>query len=239
MGIVRSLALAAMLVAGLTVAATAPAAAQVDVGACGAYSTQEQAQEELDANPELAETLDGDGNGIACDGLPSRDDPQVDVGLCGTFETQEDAQAELDENPDLVEMLDGDGNGVACDGLPSRDPDDDQVDVGLCGTFSTQEDAQAYLDANPEDADQMDNDGNGIACEDLPSAESGESDESGAEDSVTPAPASGGTLRLPNTGAGPAHPVDGPLGPVTLLGTFLAALLMVIVGARTLRMPRA
>jgi len=59
------LALLAMLVLGLI----QPVGAQVDRVSCGFFETQEDAQAELDARPELAEVLDYDGNGIACEEL--------------------------------------------------------------------------------------------------------------------------------------------------------------------------
>lgn len=67
------------IVAALWMAFAAPAGAQVDVGACGVYGSQAEAQADLDANPDLAPELDGDGNGIACEGGYASDEPVVVV----------------------------------------------------------------------------------------------------------------------------------------------------------------
>lgn len=49
---------------------TAPVSAQVDRASCGHFDTQDDAHAALDENPELATTLDNDGDGIACETLP-------------------------------------------------------------------------------------------------------------------------------------------------------------------------
>ncbi len=46
----------------------------VDPASCGHFDTQEDAQATLDERPELAATLDPDGNGIACETLPKGTD---------------------------------------------------------------------------------------------------------------------------------------------------------------------
>lgn len=55
------------VLAMLTVGLIHPAGAQVDRVSCGFFETREDAQAALDENPELAITLDSDGNGIACE----------------------------------------------------------------------------------------------------------------------------------------------------------------------------
>lgn len=103
-----------------------PGTGPIDVGACGVYESQADAQADLDANPDLAETLDGDGDGVACQGgLDSPGTGPIDVGACGTYDSQADAQADLDANPDLAPELDGDGNGIACEGGYAGDDEDD------------------------------------------------------------------------------------------------------------------
>ncbi len=104
------LAMLAMLVLGLI----QPVGAQRDYASCGHFETQEDAQAALEENPELATTLDSDGDGIACEELTTGGPVVVDPVSCGFFETQEDAQAALDENPDLATTLDSDGDGIAC-----------------------------------------------------------------------------------------------------------------------------
>jgi len=91
------------------------AGAQVDRVTCGFFETQADAQAALDARPELATTLDGDGNGIACEELQTGGPVVVDPASCGHFETQADAQAALEENPELSTTLDSDGDGIACE----------------------------------------------------------------------------------------------------------------------------
>ena len=66
-------AIAVAILAMLMVGLIHPAGAQVDRVSCGFFETQEDAQAALDARPELAVTLDSDGNGIACEDLPSSD----------------------------------------------------------------------------------------------------------------------------------------------------------------------
>jgi uncharacterized protein YfcZ (UPF0381/DUF406 family) len=109
------LAVFAILVMGLV----QPVGAQVDRVSCGFFETREDAQAELDARPELAEVLDSDGNGVACEELQTGGPVVVDPVSCGFFETREDAQAELEARPELAEVLDSDGDGIACETLPS------------------------------------------------------------------------------------------------------------------------
>lgn len=197
--------------------------AQVDVGACGAYSSQQDAQADLDANPDLAATLDPDGNGVACEGFQAGEPTVVDPVSCGFFETQADAQTALDQNPDLALTLDSDGDGVACDeAFP-----DVVVDPTSCGFFETQADAQEAFDAgtipNPEN---LDGDGDGIACEELTDAPGDNAAEDDADDEVVSA--------LPSTGSGPAIATT-----INAPGALAAGLLalMAIAGALLLRVP--
>ncbi len=103
-----------------------PGTGPIDVGACGVYESQADAQADLDANPDLAETLDADGNGVACEGgFDSPGTGPIDVGACGVYDSQADAQADLDADPSLAPELDGDGNGIACEGGYAGDDEDD------------------------------------------------------------------------------------------------------------------
>ncbi len=108
-------AIALTVLAMLTVGLIHPAGAQMDRVSCGFFETQEDAQAALEVRPELAITLDSDGDGIACEELVTGGPVVVDPVSCGFFETREDAQAALDENPELAITLDSDGNGIACD----------------------------------------------------------------------------------------------------------------------------
>jgi competence protein ComEC len=96
---------------------------------CADFATQEEAQAVLDANPSDPNYLDGEGDGIACESLPSapasapapeepESTPTGDLD-CADFATQEEAQEVLEANPDDPNYLDGEGDGVACESLPS------------------------------------------------------------------------------------------------------------------------
>lgn len=96
-----------------------------DYVSCGHFETQIDAQIVLDSGnlDELGrQSLDGDGDGIACEeafGLdPNSPPPAIDYTSCGHFESQEGAQEALDSG-DLdelgVQSLDGDGDGMACE----------------------------------------------------------------------------------------------------------------------------
>ncbi len=108
----------AMLMMGLF----QPAGAQVDPASCGHYDTQEGAQEDLEAHPEFAVSLDPDGNGIACEGVFGPGDPEIDPFPCRTFKSQEQAQYFLDTYGEQWSMLDPDGNGIACEEEFGTDP---------------------------------------------------------------------------------------------------------------------
>ncbi len=106
-----------------------PGTGPIDVGACGVYDSQADAQAALDADPSLAPELDGDGNGVACEGgFDSPGTGPIDVGACGVYDSQADAQADLDADPSLAPELDGDGNGIACEGGYAGDEDDATAD---------------------------------------------------------------------------------------------------------------
>jgi hypothetical protein len=97
---------------------------------CEDFSSQEEAQDELDSDYGDPHGLDGDGDGWACESLASEDsydyqydDYSIDRGGsdldCGDFYSQEEAQAELDADYGDPHGLDGDGDGWACETLPS------------------------------------------------------------------------------------------------------------------------
>lgn len=154
------MAILAMLMMGLF----QPVGAQADPVTCDYFGNQEDAQDGLDRNPELAPSLDSNGNGIACDeefegGHP----PEFDFVSCGHYDTQVFAQQALEANPEFAISLDPDGNEIACEGV--FDPGDPEIDPFPCGTFKSQEQAQYFLDTYGEQWSMLDPDGNGIACE--------------------------------------------------------------------------
>lgn len=90
----------------------------VDPVSCGHFETQEDAQDALDALDKWttdAESLDPDGNGIACEGVFDPRDPEVDILACSTFKSQEQAQYFLETYGEQWSILDPDGNGIACE----------------------------------------------------------------------------------------------------------------------------
>ena len=96
---------------------------------CSDFATQEEAQAVLDANPDDPNYLDGEGDGVACESLPSApplapEPPSLESAPtgdldCADFATQEEAQAMLDADPSDPHGLDGEGDGVPCESLPS------------------------------------------------------------------------------------------------------------------------
>ena len=94
---------------------TQTAGAQRDYASCGHFDIQADAQAALDENPDLATSLDADGNGIACEESQTGGPIVVDPVSCGFFESQEDAQAALDGDPSLATTLDSDNDGIACE----------------------------------------------------------------------------------------------------------------------------
>ncbi len=96
---------------------------------CADFATQEEAQAVLDANPSDPNYLDGEGDGIACESLPTapasapepnppEHTPTGDLD-CADFATQGEAQKVLEANPSDPNYLDGEGDGIACESLPS------------------------------------------------------------------------------------------------------------------------
>ena len=138
--------------------------AAADEGAlvCEDFFTQEEAQAAFDDDPEGQAGLDEDGNGIACEELPSADEQAQD-------DTQVDA---ADEN----------ANGNQRRNRRNRNQEnleetvvDTPVTVGKedldCIDFEFQEDAQAVYNQDPSDPFNLDPNGDGFACSSLPSRE--------------------------------------------------------------------
>jgi micrococcal nuclease len=92
---------------------------------CASFTYQEDAQRVLKQDPSDPNYLDGDGDGVACEDLPSTNDesPGVKSGEdgdldCASFATHEEAQRVFEQDPSDPNYLDGDGDGVACEDLP-------------------------------------------------------------------------------------------------------------------------
>jgi len=92
---------------------------------CASFAYQEEAQRVLRQDPSDPNYLDGDGDGVACEELPSTNDesPGMRSGEdgdldCASFATQVKAQRVLKQDRSDPNYLDGDGDGVACEDLP-------------------------------------------------------------------------------------------------------------------------
>ncbi|MGH3980556.1 MAG: excalibur calcium-binding domain-containing protein [Pseudonocardiaceae bacterium] len=152
-------AVAAALFIGMS--GTALAAQDLD---CGDFATQQEAQAVLDSDLSDPNGLDGDGDGIACESLPSGttpESPQVPLPPvpaqppapaapepalpatplpdrdCPDFDSQAEAQAALDADPSDPERLDANGDGVACESLFGADDGDQQVGIHPVGGVAT------------------------------------------------------------------------------------------------------
>lgn len=128
---------------------------------CEDFDFQEEAQEELDANPSDPNALDPNEDGIACALLPARESAQeADVEIAQDADTEADRaarQAEREARRNESEP----GNSAEASG--------ETISV-TCENFATQEDAQAAFDIDAAGLASLDPDGNGVACEELPVA---------------------------------------------------------------------
>lgn len=148
---------------------------------CDDFTTEEEAQAELDADDTLAATLDTNDDGFACsDGddvdLPTEDEladeDATGAFVCDDFVTEEEAQAELDADDTLAASLDGNDDGFACSegddvDLPSEaELADDTGGAFACDDYDTQAEAQAAYDVDPDLLIDLDSNGDGLACSD-------------------------------------------------------------------------
>ena len=102
-----------MLLASAVLVVMAPAAMAQDEFNCDDFTTQEGAQDQLDATPGDPHNLDDDDDGIACEGLPSAgDDGASDDGGAG-----EDADREQRGQLPAGGVATG-GGGTSASGLP-------------------------------------------------------------------------------------------------------------------------
>ncbi len=197
---------------------------------CEDLVDQGQAQEALNrgVNGDPAydpNVLDEDGDGLACEGLPTATDPNSTTYTCGNFFDQGRAQAHFDSvvrgNPAQdPSLLDEDGDGIACEDLPTVfNPDGTYT----CEDFVDQGQAQEFFDEVVTNLPRgntgaLDEDGDGTACEDLPtatdpnaSASETTTGEETAADGETPGAGTGGE----ETGGGAAETTDGNGGTPT------------------------
>jgi hypothetical protein len=125
----------------------APDAASDDLD-CEDFTTQEEAQAVLDADPADPNNLDPNRDGIACSLLPTAADIAADA---------DDVTAEQDANQDQLRE----------ERRRRRDRQADEPAAVVCADFATQEDAQAAFDADPAALAGLDADGDGVVCEEL------------------------------------------------------------------------
>lgn len=130
---------------------------------CADFDTREQAQAEYNQDTSDPNNLDDDGDGQACETLPSSSGggsstpPSGNAGAgsggmgsgdstgdldCANFATQAEAQAVYDQDPSDPNGLDADNDGIACEEpgnggnvTPANDDDDDAAgnQYGMAG----------------------------------------------------------------------------------------------------------
>ncbi len=172
------LAVAILIFYMVLLAAPSNTLAQQDLN-CSDFDFQEEAQAELESEPNDPNNLDSDNDGTACETLPRRGgDNSAPGGTpanasndldCSDFDTQPEAQDELDADPSDPNGLDGDSDGVACESLPGGGGDGGGTPDNLnCSDFQFQEEAQEELARDPSDPNGLDADNDGVPCETLP-----------------------------------------------------------------------
>ncbi|WP_256393749.1 excalibur calcium-binding domain-containing protein [Natronoarchaeum rubrum] len=127
---------------------------------CDDFETWEEANEVYE-NSSGEHGLDGDGDGIPCEGLPGAPDNGnggEDEYNCEDFETWEEANEVYQDSPG-EHGLDGDGNGVPCEGLPGA-PDDGEDDTTAESDDEDSED-DSSLTNGEEDGESADEDSDG------------------------------------------------------------------------------
>ena len=152
--------------------ATPAALAQAGDLDCADFATQEEAQAMLDADPSDPNGLDADGDGVACETLPSggmedgtmTDGANEDAGTteqndldCVDFATQAEAQATYDADPSDPNGLDADGDGIACESTESAGEisyeDGTIIFVTTAGPLQPDASADQYTDDEVADDD--------------------------------------------------------------------------------------
>ncbi|MFT4040081.1 MAG: excalibur calcium-binding domain-containing protein [Thermomicrobiales bacterium] len=134
---------------------------------CEDFTTQEEAQAVLDADPGDPNNLDPNRDGIACALLPSAEDASI------AFAQDADPATPTDEDRaarraarQAARNQDGAQDGAQ---NATQDQSADQNALA-CTDFATQQEAQAAFDDDPAGQAALDPDGNGIACEELQAA---------------------------------------------------------------------
>lgn len=135
---------------------------------CEDFTTQEEAQATLDADPGDPNNLDPNLDGIACALLPSAEDANIafaqDADPATTTDEDRAARRAARQAAENQEA----GQDASQD--VSQEPASDQNAL-VCTDFATQAEAQAAFDDDPAGQAALDPDGNGIACEELQAAD--------------------------------------------------------------------
>ncbi len=128
-----------LLVGALMFLIAGPVMAQDGDLDCADFSSQAEAQAELESDPSDPNGLDADNDGIACEDLAGDGDDGGSGGGpgsggtgdldCADFDSQAEAQAEYESDPSDPNGLDADDDGIACEDL-AGDGDDGGSDDG-------------------------------------------------------------------------------------------------------------
>lgn len=115
---------------------------------CNDFTTQEEAQAVLDADPSDPHRLDGNDDGVACESLPHETAPEPAV-----------PPAPVEPPAPVLPAVPA--PAVPAPAAPVHVPPADRD----CPDFGSQAAAQAALDADPTDPERLDADSDGVACE--------------------------------------------------------------------------
>ena len=184
---------------------------------CEDFASQAEAQAALEAVPGNPDSLDADGDGLACEGVPySPTEPDVaasptqteegqDLDCVGLLEAQADpeqetspegaqeqAQALLADDPTDPNGLDGDGDGVACEFEQSPIGTVAFEDgTGFAETVTSAEEPQQYATPSPTEEAEP------VAPSEAPHGSVAQPSSTGQNFSPTELPATGGYTPLP------------------------------------------
>ncbi len=181
---------------------------------CDSFATAEEAQAAFDADPAGLAALDADGNGIACEELPSAE-PAAEEPAQERRRNRRNQEPEAEPAPVEVEVVveepetGRNRRNQEEETAPTEVVIDAPEPVSIqedfdCVDFEFQEEAQEVYAQDPADPYNLDPNGDGFACSSLPSSDPQVS-------------------RMPSTGVGTENSAR--------LGMLLAAGLLSILGA--------
>ncbi|MEJ2862965.1 excalibur calcium-binding domain-containing protein [Actinomycetospora flava] len=167
---------------------------------CGDFSYQEDAQDVLDADPSDPNNLDREGDGRACESLPSRGSTSEELGL-----TDGSSSSGSTHETSASSAASSSSSGSSTRTTPTHDRD--------CADFSSQAQAQGVLDDDPSDPERLDADDDGVACESFDYGDDSSDSEDDSRD-VDVRPAAAATNDYPvggvaaGDGSGPSEGSD-------------------------------